>query len=171
MTCEEQLKRNIARRRKSQDWPCGVGLSPQKVAEIQAFSSDISVRVNGILERIFKESCIHLRSLSCEVGEGKNVYDASRFVRWLQMSGVLELLEICKDVNPRFVELRKSVTDLIFDCGERFKGGKVDAKYAQSDIAEINRKLDILTSCVAKPVQPIVEIQPACSAARSDGSG
>ncbi len=93
-----------------------------------------------------------LDRLAREVRENKNVMLASQFCRWLQFSGLVKILErlpAVKEPVPFDAKvLRKKVDDLLYECGELFRGGKADPKYAASDIAEINRKLDLLMKCV-----------------------
>lgn len=89
-------------------------------------------------------------SLAREVRECKGVEEASRFCRWFQFSGVMKLLELHKDAltaSPTPLDpsvLRRKVDDLLFQCGEIFRAGKANPTYCQSDILEINRKLDLL---------------------------
>jgi hypothetical protein len=68
----------------------------------------------------------------------------SLFVRWLRFSNALELVKFAS--LTRSEALRKRVDDLISLCGEMNRYGKIDLKYSASDIAEINRKLDVLLS-------------------------
>jgi hypothetical protein len=81
-----------------------------------------------------------LDGLARDVRENKNVMLASLYARWVQFSGVLAILERESNSNA----LTKKVDDLLYECGELFRGGKHDPRYAVSDIAEINRKLDLL---------------------------
>lgn len=155
MSLDEQLQRNIARRRKSQDWPWGSHLSSEKVAELQALGKDPSLKIRGLLEQIFKESCVYLDTLARDVRECKSVDEANNFSRWLQFSGVLSLLEMFASINPSFANLRTTAKDLTFECGEHFKGGRVAPKYASSDIAEIKRAVDFLISLHAKPANVV----------------
>jgi hypothetical protein len=76
------------------------------------------------------------------VREGKNVLMVSLFVRWLQFSGVLNVIKLAS--HERGKALGKRLTELVMLCGEMQRGGKIDLKYAESDIVEINRKLDLL---------------------------
>jgi hypothetical protein len=45
--------------------------------------------------------------------------------------------------------LEKTLQEVLSECGERFRDGRADATYAQSDIAEINRKLDLIAGELA----------------------
>jgi len=96
-----------------------------------------------------------LGRLRREVSENKNVMLASLFCRWLSGSGVIALLER----ESRCKTLRRLVDDILYDCGELFRAGKSDPKYAASDIAEINRKLDMLLLVVPDSRSVVVDGQ------------
>ena len=83
-----------------------------------------------------------LKRLARDVREGKNVMLASQFARWLEFSGLLKMLRAV----PGGGEAWGRVRDLNFLCGELFRNGRADPDYAASDIAEINRKLDVILS-------------------------
>lgn len=103
---------------------------------------------------LYRETVNFLDRLAGEVREGKNVMLASQFARWLQFSGLNKIFKenpSCRknlEVNAGVVE--RKTEDLLFECGELFRGGKADPKYAASDIAEINRKLDLLMERVSE---------------------
>ena len=106
---------------------------------------------------LWKETVNRLDSLAREVREAKNVMEAANFARWLQFSGIFQIFKdnpsskAYLEVNANVVE--KKTRDLIYECGELFRGGKADPKYAASDIAEINRKLDdLIRVAVFKPL-------------------
>jgi len=106
------------------------------------------------LHVMWRETDRFLESLAREVRENKRVMEASQFCRWLNFSGVVKLLESNPQDAPLLVDgkgLQKKLNDLIYDCGESFRLGKSDPKYAASDIAEINRKLDGLTKLLSPP--------------------
>ena len=112
------------------------------------------------LHWMWQETDNYLSSLAQCVREGKRVQEAANYCRWLQFSGVIELLEGSPQPFPLMVDgqgTRRKLRDLIQECGELFKGGKHDAKYVASDIAEINRKLDVLTAHLASPVQVVTD--------------
>jgi len=74
------------------------------------------------VERIFRETEMRLDTYSRRVREGVEVLPASDFARWLQFSGILELLEAHEMAVPLRVEsLRVKTTDLLFECGEWFR--------------------------------------------------
>lgn len=100
------------------------------------------------LHLTFKETVNFLDRIAREVREGKNVMLASQFARWLRFSGLIKIFADNPSAVP-YLEVDASIVstkveDLIFECGELFRSGKIDPKYAASDIAEINRKLDLL---------------------------
>ena len=106
---------------------------------------------------MYRETVGKLDVLARSVREGKSIHEASNFARWLRFSGFLRIFEAhaCSDphflVDPR--SLDKKIADLLFDCGEFFRTNKVSPKYHESDIAEINHKLDqlLLTADLARP--------------------
>jgi len=112
------------------------------------------------LHRVWSETTRFLETIHREVREGKSVMEWSRFGRWLRFSGVLEILEANPQKFPVEVNgkaLRAKVEDLLSDCGEKFRTGKADPTYAQSDIADINRKLDIIARHVATISPPAIK--------------
>ena len=115
------------------------------------------------LHWLWKETVNRLDSLARDVREAKNVAEASNFAHWLQFSGLLMLFRnnpsTTKHLEVDESMVRKKIDDLIYECGELFRGGKHDPKYAASDIAEINRKLDLLIAGGAsKTNEPAVAI-------------
>jgi len=111
-----------------------------------------------LLHRIFSETRRKLEEFLKSVREQKHVMEASSFVRWLQFSGIFPLLEQSPQKPPLLVDvaiLRNLVTDVVFECGEAFRNGKADPKYAASDIAEINRKLDVIAAHVSTLSPPL----------------
>jgi hypothetical protein len=52
--------------------------------------------------------------------------------------------------------LRRKASDLTLECGDLFKGGKADPKYAACDIAEINQKLSAIAGHVGLQFPPSV---------------
>jgi len=70
------------------------------------------------------------------------------------MYGIFDLLREEDSLKPEVNLLWAISEDLLYECGELFKGGKADPKYAESDIAEINKKLEVLASFInATPVK------------------
>lgn len=101
------------------------------------------------LHQLWRETTRKLEAHAREVRENKGVLEASLFARWLTFSGVVKMLEANPQPEPLRVDgaaLRRLAHEVISLCGEAFKSGRADPKYAASDIAEINRKLDLLLS-------------------------
>lgn len=87
-----------------------------------------------------------------DVRECKNVFCVSLFVRWLQFSGCLNIIALHSETTAKNIHTK--FRDLVFECGEMQKGGKIELKYSSSDIAAINQKLDVLMSALARKVSP-----------------
>jgi len=112
------------------------------------------------LHRVWNETTRQIETFQRDAREGKRVMEASVFARWLRFSGILEILEGNPQDFPLEVNgkaLRAKVEDLLSDCGEKFRTGKADPTYAQSDIAEINRKLDVIAHHVGKFAPPTTQ--------------
>jgi hypothetical protein len=113
------------------------------------------------LHWIWNETVTRLDSFARDVREAKHVMEASNFARWLNFSGLVRVFndnpstQLHLEVDGALVQ--RKINDLLFECGELFRGGKADPKYAASDIAEINRKLDFLMEqLVTKQQSPTV---------------
>jgi hypothetical protein len=118
------------------------------VASVLAYRFVIVALVDEVLlHRLWAESSRVVEQLSRLVAQGKSVDAASLFGRWLVFSGVLEMCERNPQVGlveVRGRELRLGVEALVFECGELYRTGKANPRYAETDIAEINRKLDFV---------------------------
>jgi len=91
--------------------------SPQ--VERQSVSFDVT-----LLHRIYSECDRRIDTLTRRVREGVEVLAAADFVRWLQFSGFIELVEpfACEGLLPiRPVQLRSKCCDLVYECGEYFR--------------------------------------------------
>jgi hypothetical protein len=107
-----------------------------------------------IAHKMYKETLNRLDELARSVREGKHVLEAKDFCSWLQFSGYCMALDLCSNTH-KFLPVdgkavRRKIDDLIYDCGEWLKSGKVIPKYAESDIAEINSKLDQLQKTISE---------------------
>lgn len=104
---------------------------------------------NVQLHVLWRETDNRLVSLARSVREGKSVDEASNFCRWLRFTGLIELLEQNENPLPLIVsgrELRRKVEDILFDCGECYKGGKPPLpRYSESDMASVMARLDTIT--------------------------
>jgi hypothetical protein len=134
----------------------------RREANLRAVGQDPDIHFWVTLRRIHSETMRLLEAYAVEVRECKNVQEASRFCRWLQMSGITSLLESHPQEDVDFRTLARKSQDIVFDCGEFFKGGKVSPRYAESDITEIHKRLDFLTSIFQKPIcQPSATVTEA----------
>jgi len=109
------------------------------------------------LHQLWRETDRRLDSLIGSVCEIKRVDEASTFSRWLQFTGLLDILERNSNGMPLPVDgqgLRRKAKELASMCGDLYRQGKANPQYAQSDIAAINRKLDIIAAHVAT-VMPV----------------
>jgi len=123
-------------------------------SESKAMQSDSGKLSAAQLHVLWRETDRVVSALSKAVMECKRVDEASNFGRWLRFSGVLQILEAHPAGFPLTVDakgLTKKVSDMLFECGELYRGGKHDPRYAASDIAEINRKLDIIAAHISSP--------------------
>jgi len=116
---------------------------------------------NVQLYRLWNETDNRLVSLARSVREGKCVDEASNFCRWLRFTGLLELLEQNSRPEPLPVkgrELRGKVEDILFECGELYKGGKLPLpKYSESDMASVMDRLDSITERLNQISTPLSE--------------
>jgi hypothetical protein len=116
-----------------------------QLARMRAIGTDPAIERSVNRKRIIVETERYLSDLAMHVREAKRADEASRFIRWLQFSGIINLLREEDAFRQPAEALYRQARDLLFECGELFKGGKADPKYSQCDIAEINRKLDLVT--------------------------
>jgi hypothetical protein len=111
-------------------------------ARMRAIGNDGAIQRTVMRKRVVDETARYLDDLARSVRECKRVDEASRFARWLIFSGILD---ICREDGKSASDadrLAKVAIDLQMDCGELFRGGKADPNYAQSDIAELMRKVE-----------------------------
>jgi len=128
-------------------------------SESKAMQSDSGKLSAAQLHVLWRETDRVVEGLAKAVMECKRVDEASNFGRWIRFSGVLEILEAHPAPFPLTVDakgLKKKVSDMLFECGELYRGGKHDPRYAASDIAEINRKLDIIAAHISQPSPPLM---------------
>lgn len=112
---------------------------------------------------LWRETFAKLETFSRLVRECKQVTEAADFCRWLQFSGLPKMFKLHPQAEPFRVDhvvIDKQIRDILFECGELFRSGKADPQYSQSDIAEINRKLDIIAAHVAT-ISPLTSATPA----------
>ena len=117
------------------------------------------------LHVMWMETDRFLDGLAASVREGKAVEEASNFARWLQFSGVLNLLEKNRQPFPlpcNGDELRRKCQDLVQNCAEWTKGGKQPApRYEASDMTAVLAKLETLTKRVEELSPPSTDTAAA----------
>jgi protoheme ferro-lyase len=101
---------------------------------------------------MWKETMNRLDFLAREVREGKSVMEAANFARWLEFSGFIKVFELYpsdeKYLTVSAVAVRQKIAHLLDSCVPWFTNGKVPKTYSESDIGEINRKIDTLTMLI-----------------------
>jgi hypothetical protein len=118
---------------------------------LRKIGQDPHIDYSVTLERIYRETCNHLDSLAAHVGEGKNVLEASLFVRWLEFSGVMRLLSHHAVPGQDFSALPAKVESMHDLCRPHLQGQRVEKSYRESDIVEIKTMLEKLVAAVARP--------------------
>jgi hypothetical protein len=121
----------------------------RQLARMRAIGKDGAIQRTVTRKRVVDETAHYLADLARCVRECKRVDEASRFARWLIFSGILDLCREDTSAAMHADRLAREASDLQMECGELFRGGKADPKYAESDIAEINRKMDAMASILA----------------------
>jgi hypothetical protein len=106
------------------------------------------------LQFIYKETKAYLERLARAASEGRAVDEANNFLRWLQFSSILRLLEKNSFVDPAFVMLRHQCEDLQAICRPYLQGRNMPASPSQARIDEVNAKVDIILAAMAKPISP-----------------
>jgi len=120
----------------------------------KALASCVEVHGNAMVPSVeffvlARQTQNRLEVLARDVSECKSVDEAANFCRWLSAAGVLNLLEKNPQPDPLPVDgsaLRKLAARILSECGDLYRQGKATPRYAASDIAEINRKLDIIAA-------------------------
>ena len=125
--------------------------SSEGLAKLRAIGQDPQLDYRVTLDRIFRETCNHLDSLGRHVGEGMNFLEVSLFLRWLEFSGVMELLSRHALPGQDFGGLRLKLDDLMARCRPLLQGQRVKNTYSEPDIVSINRKLDDVLAALARP--------------------
>lgn len=128
-----------------------MALTKSMLARVERVRNSPDIQAIGWRIHIVKECDWYLASLARSVRECKRVDEASRFARWLEFSAVLEVLKEYPQTHPAADMLRARVVSLGQACGDLYGGGIVRPAYSESDISEINAKLDRLLT-EQKPV-------------------
>lgn len=126
-----------------------------RVARLRAIGQDPVIDYRVTLQRIFDETCSHLDALGRHAGEGKNFVEVSLFLRWLEFSGVMELLSRHAAPGQDFSGLRLKLDNLTARCRPLLQGQRVANQYSEPDITAINRKLDNVLAALARPLQAV----------------
>jgi hypothetical protein len=132
------------------------GLSSKKVAELRACGSDPEIGFRVALGRLFSETARYLDALALDAREGKRLDEAANFARWVRFSGVPDLLSRFAPDDLKFPSFEPKVTQILSDCGEHFRGGRVVPKYSDSDIAAIKQELSEIRALLARPATDVV---------------
>ena len=91
----------------------------------------------------------------CEqrVNEAKDIDSASDFTRWLLGSGIVEFCEANPYPDPLPVDgklLRKKCTEVVYQCGERFRTGNKNPSVEASKMQSLNEKMDRIEKLLAE---------------------
>jgi hypothetical protein len=124
------------------------------------------------LHVLWRETDTRLDVLAARVREGVDVLAASEFVRWLQFSGLLKVLEAVDQPFPlpvRGVELRRKAADLQMECGDWFRthehsNTQPHPQIPRTDLERINAQLAQLRETISELTRPPVETPAAVSA-------
>jgi hypothetical protein len=115
---------------------------------------------NVQLHWIWRETINRVEVLSRRVAEGKDILAASEFARWLEFSGIVKLLEQNPNPAPLKVDgafLRWKCSDLLERCTAVSKAKDGVVRLDLSQLEDVNRKLDIIASHVAKLSPPLMD--------------
>ena len=104
-----------------------------------------------MLKTICAETENYLARLSRAAHEGRAVDEANNYLRWLQFSGVLRLLEKYSFVDAKFLKLRPACEELQRICRPWLQNQIPKPSPNLARVDEINDKLDYLLSLIAKP--------------------
>ena len=116
--------------------------------------ADAELDFRVTLQFIYKETRDYLARLARAASEGRAIDEANNYLRWLQFSTILRLLEKNSFVNPEFVMLRNQCEDLQAICRPYLQGRNMPASPSQARIDEVNAKVDIILAAMAKPISP-----------------
>jgi hypothetical protein len=148
--------------------PCAPALAVGRVspAVISADTQDTGIDLQFMLKIIFRETKLYLENLNRAAAEGRAVDEANNFLRWLQFSGVVRLLEKYSFVQEDFKTLRAMCESVQDTCKPHLQGRKIPVSPSQSRADEANDKLDILLAVFAKNASshfPPSKQEPAAS--------
>jgi hypothetical protein len=121
-----------------------------QASEFLAIGRDNEIDFRVTLGGIYGQTNSYLARLARAVEEGRAVDEANNFLRWLQFSGVLHLLERHSHIDQKFITLRKSCEDLQFRCQKWLQGQNVKLPPSVARVDEVNQKMDFLLSALAR---------------------
>jgi hypothetical protein len=130
---------------------------------IHSISQPAHIHFCARLETIFRETKKYIETLGRSASEGRGVDEANNFLRWLQFSGVCALLEDYHFVNVEFRTLRRTADGLQDICQPHLQGRNMKPPPNQSRIDEVNDKLDIILSAMAKSANPTHQTSTAAT--------
>jgi hypothetical protein len=111
-----------------------------------------------MLHVLWRETFNYLERLQRAVAEGRAVDEASHYGRWLLFSGLIKIFEAYPQDKPHEVDgpkLRKLADDVVYACGQIYKGGKMPINPSEARVDELNSKVDKILSLMAKDVTPL----------------
>jgi hypothetical protein len=129
-------------------------MMPIKFNAYKGFSDEV------LLSKIYTETERHLAVFARAAGEGRAYDEANNFLRWLQYSGLLTLLEKYCCVSKDFLKLRKRCDDLQEICRPMLQNRNCVLPPSIARIDEANQKLDVLLSYIAKQASPPIQHTP-----------
>ena len=114
---------------------------------------------------MYQETFRYMEKLARAVHEGRAVDEASNYCRWFLFSGFCKFFEAHAQPPPCEVsgqKLRDLADSIVAACGEIYKCGKLPQSPSQSRIDELNQKMDVVLSCLAKSIPPpsLVDLGP-----------
>jgi hypothetical protein len=115
--------------------------------------SDVDFRC--ALKCIYQETANYLDRLARAASEGRAVDEANNFLRWLQFSGVLRLLELYASLDPNFRKLRVKCGELQDVCKPHLQGRRMPPSPNEARIDEVNQKVDAILCLMAKQAKVV----------------
>ena len=115
-------------------------------------SSDAQLDFRVTLDTIYNETANYLQRLATAVNDSHSADEANNFLRWLQFSGVIKLLETNKRIAPKFLDLRKKASDLQCICQPFLRNSDYKPGH-QSEQNDLGSKMDELLAMM-RPKAP-----------------
>jgi hypothetical protein len=102
------------------------------------------------LQVIHRETENYLARLGRAASEGRAVDEANNFLRWLQFSGVLKVLEMHAFLDRKFLTLRARADAVQEICRPHLQGRNPAVNPQLARVDELNNKVDVLLALMAK---------------------